>query len=210
MAEKASPSCEEILTAFAAFDKDHSGTVTRDEFVAILTRRVPGKPPPIAAAEAERQFSLFDKNGDGVISFEEFAGAWSDGTRPSVAAADPVAALGFTQSTPMLVMSFTRFKGQGRIFKSVKKWRDEALRQGWLVEYDRTTGKVVVFISHTCAPSHSYFADTRQPSLPTEAARLPCRSSPAVPTETACCPYRRSPPSPTKQRVNPTEAARWQ
>ena len=70
MAEKASPSREEILTAFAAFDKDHSGTVTRDEFVAILTRRVPGKPPPIAAAEAERQFSLFDKNGDGVISFE--------------------------------------------------------------------------------------------------------------------------------------------
>ena len=207
MAERASPSREAILKAFAAFDKDNSGTVTRDEFVDILTRRVPGKPPPISAAEAERQFSLFDKNGDGVISFEEFAGAWSDGTRPSVATVDPVAALGFTQSTPMLVMSFTRFKGQGRIFKSVKKWRDEALREGWLVKYDKTMGKVVVFISHTCAPSHSYFADAQQPALPNEAARLPFRSSFAVPTEAARRPHRSSPSLPTKQRAVPTEAA---
>ena len=61
----------------------------------------------------------------------------------------------------MLLMSFATFKRQGRIVKSVKKWRDEALRQGWLVEYDEGAGKVVVFISHTCVPSPSRRAAVR-------------------------------------------------
>ena len=30
-------------------------------------------------------------------------------------------------STPMLVMPYPQFKAQGRIMKSVKKWRNEAL-----------------------------------------------------------------------------------
>ena len=33
--------------------------------------------------------------------------------------------------------------------KSVQKWRDEALAQGWLVEYKEGEGKVAIFISHT-------------------------------------------------------------
>ena len=55
----------------------------------------------------------------------------------------------FEYSTPMLVMPFLQFKAQGRIMKSVQKWRDEALAQGWLVEYKEGEGKVAIFISHT-------------------------------------------------------------
>ncbi len=65
---------------------------------------------------------------------------------------DPVAALDFEHSTPMLAMPFATFMRQGRIFKSVKAWRDEALSKGWLVEYERKSGKVVIFVSHTCTP----------------------------------------------------------
>ena len=52
-------------------------------------------------------------------------------------------------STPMLVMPYPQFKAQGRIMKSVQKWRDEALAQGWLVEFKEGEGKVAIFISHT-------------------------------------------------------------
>ena len=52
-------------------------------------------------------------------------------------------------STPMLVMPYRQFKAQGRIMKSVKKWRDEALEQEWLVEFKVGSGKVAIFISHT-------------------------------------------------------------
>ena len=56
---------------------------------------------------------------------------------------------------PMLVMPFEQFKAQGRIFKSTKAWREEAFEKKWLEEYDESSGKVVIFISHTCAaPSH--------------------------------------------------------
>ena len=54
-------------------------------------------------------------------------------------------------STPMLVMPYPQFKAQGRIMKSVQKWRDEALAQGWLVEFKEGEGKVAIFISHTYA-----------------------------------------------------------
>ena len=68
---------------------------------------------------------------------------------------DPVAALDFEYSIPMLLMPFLRFKEQGRIFKSTKTWRDEAIEKGWLVVHvkdasDRPApGRVVIFISHT-------------------------------------------------------------
>jgi len=62
---------------------------------------------------------------------------------------DPVAALDFELSTPMLVMPFLHFKEQGRIFKSTKTWRDEALGKGCLVTYDKASGKIVIFVSHT-------------------------------------------------------------
>jgi hypothetical protein len=68
------------------------------------------------------------------------------------------AAPSYRMRTPMLVMPFRQFKAQGRIMKSVQKWRDEALEQGWLIEFShepqeglkvRSDGKVAIFISHT-------------------------------------------------------------
>eukprot|EP00964_Phaeocystis_antarctica_P011910 scaffold6572_cov39-Phaeocystis_antarctica.AAC.1 len=55
----------------------------------------------------------------------------------------------FEQTTPMLVMPFSVFKAQGRIMKSTKVWRDQALAAGSLVVYEEGSGKVVIFISHT-------------------------------------------------------------
>ena len=49
----------------------------------------------------------------------------------------------FEHSTPMLVIPFTQFKEQGRIMRSVKSWREEALKKGWLVEFKR--GEVAEF-----------------------------------------------------------------
>ena len=62
---------------------------------------------------------------------------------------DPVAALDFEYSTPLLMMPFKQFKKQGRIYKSTKIWRDKALGEGLLVEYVKASGKIVIFISHT-------------------------------------------------------------
>ena len=55
----------------------------------------------------------------------------------------------FQQTTPMLVMPFDVFKAQGRIMKSTKVWRDQALAAGSLVVHEEGSGKVVIFISHT-------------------------------------------------------------
>lgn len=55
----------------------------------------------------------------------------------------------FDLLTPMLVMPYSRFKEQGRIMKSVKGWRDEALTKGWLIEHTKGSGKSAIFISHT-------------------------------------------------------------
>ena len=63
----------------------------------------------------------------------------------------------FELSTPMLVMPFLSFRAQGRICKSTKAWREEALQKQWLVVYDESSGMVVIFVSHTCAaPSHRH------------------------------------------------------
>ena len=76
----------------------------------------------------------------------------------------------FELSTPMLTMPFHILKDQGRIFKSTKEWRTEALEMGWLVVHAEveggtgkvvngvldgtlvitSEGKVVIFLSHTC------------------------------------------------------------
>ena len=61
----------------------------------------------------------------------------------------PKGAVAFEETTPMLVMPFEQFKAQGRICKSTKAWREEAFEKKWLVEYDESSGKVVIFVSHT-------------------------------------------------------------
>ena len=55
----------------------------------------------------------------------------------------------FEMTTPMLVMPFRTFKAQGRIMKSTKAWRDEALAAGSLVKHEEGSSKIVIFISHT-------------------------------------------------------------
>ena len=55
----------------------------------------------------------------------------------------------FEMTTPMLVMPYGVFKAQGRIMKSTKAWRDEALAAGSLVEHEEGSGQIVIFISHT-------------------------------------------------------------
>ena len=55
----------------------------------------------------------------------------------------------FESTTPMLVTPFEQFKAQGRICKSTKAWREEALEKQWLVVYDESSGMVVIFVSHT-------------------------------------------------------------
>ena len=82
--------------------------------------------------------------------------AWRTGVEQELRAAGekrllelPKGAVAFEETTPMLVMPFEQFKAQGRIFKSTKAWREEALQKQWLVVYDESSGKVVIFVSHT-------------------------------------------------------------
>ena len=55
----------------------------------------------------------------------------------------------FEMTTPMLVMPFGVFKAQGRIMKSTKAWRDQALAAGSLVKHEEGSSQIVIFISHT-------------------------------------------------------------
>ena len=82
--------------------------------------------------------------------------AWKAGVAQELRAAGekrllelPKGAVAFEETTPMLVMPFKQVKAQGRIFKSIKAWRDEAFEKEWLVKYDEGSGKVVIFVSHT-------------------------------------------------------------
>ena len=62
---------------------------------------------------------------------------------------DPAAAIELEYLTPMLLIPFLFFVQLGRIPKSTKAWREEARSKGWLVEYRREDGKIVIFISQT-------------------------------------------------------------
>ena len=96
-----------------------------------------------AKAEFERQLAMAEE-----AAVYELAGG-----EAASAQALTGAALRFGQQfdllTPMLVMPFSVFKAQGRIMKSTKVWRDQALAAGSLVVYEEGSGKVVIFISHT-------------------------------------------------------------
>ena len=95
----------------------------------------------------ENLFKTMDVDGDGKVDLDEFSNSLASGEAKELV--DPVDAIDFELSTPMLVMPFLCFKEQGRIYKSTKKWRDEALSKGWLVTYDKASGKIVIFVSHT-------------------------------------------------------------
>ena len=107
----------------------------------------------------------------------------------------------FELSTPMLTMPFPILKDQGRICKSTKEWRTEALEKGWLVVHAKveggtgkvvngvldgtlvitSEGKVVIFLSHTC---------TRAARTPPTAA---CAHGSALTPSSSACPHRVGP-----------------
>ena len=62
---------------------------------------------------------------------------------------DPAEKVELEYLTPMLLIPFLFFVQLGRIPKSTKAWREEARSKGWLVEYRREDGKIVIFISQT-------------------------------------------------------------
>lgn len=48
----------------------------------------------------------------------------------------------------MLVMPLRQFQAQGRIVKSTKAWREEAMEKKWLIEYKEGSGKIAIYVSH--------------------------------------------------------------
>ena len=87
--------------------------------------------PKKAAAEFERQFAKARAAQDAPTNAAQLFGQQ------------------FDLLTPMLVMPFGVFKAQGRIMKSTKVWRDEALAAGSLVVHEEGSSKTAIFISHT-------------------------------------------------------------
>ena len=141
----APPTSAELATAFKLFDSDGDGVLSAEELKAILCRPTPGG-TPLTEQRVDEIMRKFDANNDGVLSVHELAAGWHElGLTKAVAAANAT----FEETTPMLVMPFEQFKAQGRIFKSTKVWREEALQKQWLVVYDESSGKVVIFVSHT-------------------------------------------------------------
>jgi len=134
-----------LRAAFAKFDLNGDGVLTLPELRTVLTR--PGGGQPMSDEQIEKLFKTMDVDGDGKVDLDEFSKALTSGV--AKVPVDPVASLPFVYSIPMLLMPFLRFKEQGRIEKSIKTWRDEALSKGWLVEYDEASGKIVIFVSHT-------------------------------------------------------------
>ena len=65
-----------LRAAFAKFDANSDGTITREELTAILTRPTPER-QPLKKEEADAIFDKADVNGDGRLDYEEFVRAWS-------------------------------------------------------------------------------------------------------------------------------------
>ena len=72
MSEPKSPAAteKELRDAFRKFDRDGNGTITSEEFNAIVTR--PGGGKPLTIDQAARLFRRADLNGDGVVDYGEF------------------------------------------------------------------------------------------------------------------------------------------
>ena len=68
MAEKAKGKKDEIVEAFKTFDKDGSGSITKDELLNVLKEvGVDATPEELTAF-----MQSVDADGDGNINFEEF------------------------------------------------------------------------------------------------------------------------------------------
>lgn len=59
--------------AFLLFDEDNNGVISKSELIKILKANHMAKTNAEVYRKAETIMSQADKNGDGVMSFEEFA-----------------------------------------------------------------------------------------------------------------------------------------
>ena len=98
---------------------------------------------------ARPQSEYVDEVREKLAEVQARLGARSGAAGSGKAPASSTGAQMFEETTPMLVMPFPIFLAQGRIMKSTKAWREEALAKQWLVAYDESSGKVVIFVSHT-------------------------------------------------------------
>jgi len=60
---------EEILAAFNYFDRDHSGTITTEELLEVLSKM--GR--NYSKEQIRKMINQVDKDNNGTISIEEFA-----------------------------------------------------------------------------------------------------------------------------------------
>ena len=101
--------------------------------------------PKVGRPQSEYVDEVREKLAEVTVRLGARSGAAGSGKAP----ASSTGAQMFEETTPMLVMPFPIFLAQGRIMKSTKAWREEALEKQWLVAYDESSGKVVIFVSHT-------------------------------------------------------------
>ena len=68
------PSRDKLKAAFLAFDVDASGTLSRDEFAAVL-KRTTSEGKEMSDEDVQDLLEMFDENEDGVLSISEFIDA---------------------------------------------------------------------------------------------------------------------------------------
>lgn len=117
-----------IETAFARYDRDHSGTIEHDELEMLL------KDLGVDATEERirEAMATFDTNGDGVISFEEFGVWWRrDDVSYTIKRSDAILAvqtpfdrLDVRSSTASMGMSMTSEKARTRARSALRSSRD--------------------------------------------------------------------------------------
>jgi len=67
---------KKLQQAFALYDGDGDGKITKSELVGVLTKPLPDR-TPFTVAQAEAQFAKMDLNGDGVVDYNEFCEAYA-------------------------------------------------------------------------------------------------------------------------------------